>query len=68
MDQLAFSIDGFCESHNITRGFLYQLWQQGRGPTRMKVGSRTLISVEAAAEWRRKMEVPQQDAGAPEAA
>ncbi len=67
MDQLALSIDGFCKSHNITRAFLYQLWQRGAGPTRMKVGSRTLISVEAAEAWRRQMEV-QQETPAPEAA
>ncbi len=68
MDQLAFSIPDFCASHGITRGFLYQLWQRGLGPTRMKVGKRTLISVEAAAEWRRQMEEPQQDVPAPKAA
>jgi hypothetical protein len=31
---------------------LYQLWEAGTGPRVMRVGSRVLISVEAAAVWR----------------
>lgn len=53
----AFTVDHFCRSHGISRAFLYKLWQDGRGPRPMKVGARTLISREAAADWRRLMEV-----------
>ena len=35
------------------RGFFYKLKKQGEGPREMKVGARTLITLEAAAEWRR---------------
>jgi len=35
---------------------LYHLVNAGKGPRLMKVGRRTLISVEAAADWRREME------------
>jgi hypothetical protein len=56
MGTLAFSIPQFCAAHDISRASLYNLWRNGLGPCRMKVGSRTLISVEAAAEWRRQCE------------
>ena len=53
----AYSVAEFCESHGgITRQFFYKLQTQGKAPRIMRVGSRVLISVEAAAEWRRQME------------
>jgi hypothetical protein len=52
----ALDISAFCKAHNISRGLLYKLLRQGRGPALMKCGRRTLISTEAAAEWRRKLE------------
>jgi predicted DNA-binding transcriptional regulator AlpA len=52
----AFSVDEFCYRHNICRATFYNLLKDGRGPTIMKVGSRTLISQESAAAWRRKCE------------
>jgi predicted DNA-binding transcriptional regulator AlpA len=51
-----FDVSSFCESHKISRSFLYKLIAEGRGPRLMKLGRRTLISVEAAAEWRARME------------
>ena len=42
--------------HDAEGATFYELLAAGRGPRVMKVGKRTLISVEAAAEWRRKME------------
>lgn len=53
---LAFNVMTFCESHGISRSLFYGLVSQGRGPRLMKVGKRTLISAEAAAEWRARME------------
>ena len=50
------TVDEFCQSHRISRGHFYNLLKEGRGPTVMKVGTRTLVSVEAAAAWRRAME------------
>jgi hypothetical protein len=51
----AYSIDTFCNAHDITRGFLYQLWKEGRGPDSMTVGRRRLISREEARRWRERM-------------
>jgi hypothetical protein len=52
----AFSISEFCDAHGISRGMFYKLARQGIGPRTMRVGTRTLVSVEAAAEWRRTRE------------
>lgn len=56
MQQQAFSVAQFCDAHGITKVLLYKLLKEGRGPRIMKVGARTLISAEAAADWRRQME------------
>ena len=54
--RLALSIPEFCEAHGISEGFFYKLKKQGEGPREMKVGARTLITLESAAEWRRARE------------
>ena len=54
--RLALSIPEFCEAHGISEGFFYKLKKQGEGPREMKVGARTLITFEFAAEWRRTRE------------
>ena len=54
--RLALSIAEFCEAHGISEGFFYKLKKQGEGPREMKVGARTLITFESAAEWRRERE------------
>lgn len=51
-----FTISGFTAEHHISKAFLYKLINEGKGPRLMKVGRRTLISYEAAADWRAKME------------
>lgn len=51
-----YSVKTFCEAHNITKVTFYKLLKDGFGPRIMKVGSRTLISLEAASDWRRQME------------
>jgi hypothetical protein len=61
---LAFSIGEFCAAHRISTDFYFKLARQGIGPTIMKVGGRTLISQEAAADWRRAREVPRKPAKA----
>jgi hypothetical protein len=53
---LALSIHAFCALHGISEDQFYKMQREGWGPTVMKVGSRTLISHEAAADWRRKRE------------
>jgi hypothetical protein len=58
--RVANDVDGFCREHGISRGHFYNLLKRGEGPAIMKVGRRTLISAEAAAEWRRRMEATAQ--------
>lgn len=55
-DADAYSIDEFCKRHGISRAKYYLLRGENRTPREMKIGSRVLISVEAAADWRRRME------------
>jgi hypothetical protein len=58
MDDLdAYGVKEFCRKHDISTGFLYAEWRHGRGPRFMQAGDRRLISREAAADWRREMEV-----------
>jgi predicted DNA-binding transcriptional regulator AlpA len=56
MDKLALSVDEFCHAHGLCRASFYNLLKNGTGPATMKVGGRTLVSIEAAAAWRRRME------------
>lgn len=55
-DPPTYTVDAFCEAHHISRAYLYQLWNEGLGPRRTKLGRRTFISGEAASEWRRRLE------------
>jgi hypothetical protein len=55
-DVAAYSIKTFCRAHSISPAFYYKLQRQGIGPRELKLGVRTLISREAAAEWRRERE------------
>ena len=50
------TIAQFLADHNISRTHLHNLQKAGKGPRVMRVGRRVLISAEAAAEWRRRME------------
>jgi hypothetical protein len=53
---LAMSIRIFCALHGISEDMFFKMKREGWGPATMKVGSRTLISHEAAADWRRERE------------
>jgi hypothetical protein len=50
--KLALSVAEFCQLHSISIGFFYELLKRGEGPRIMKVGLRTLVSIEEAARWR----------------
>jgi hypothetical protein len=50
----AFSIEEFCRRHRISVQLFYKLRQQM--PATFRVGSRVLVSREAAAAWRRERE------------
>jgi hypothetical protein len=53
---LAMSIHAFCVRHDISEDFFFKMQREGWGPRVMRVGARTLISVESAADWRRARE------------
>lgn len=48
----AYTVATFCKVHSISRSFFYELLKTGRGPRVTKIGNRTLISREAAFDWR----------------
>lgn len=54
--KLAFSIPEFCAAHGISRAHYFKMRKLGLGPVEMEFGDRKLISVEAAAAWRRDRE------------
>jgi hypothetical protein len=54
---LAMSIYAFCVRHDISEDMYFKMQREGWGPRVMRVGSRTLISHEAAEKWRREREV-----------
>jgi hypothetical protein len=53
-DADAFSVAEFCRRHGISLQLFYKLKNQM--PVTMRVGTRVLISKEAAAAWRRERE------------
>jgi hypothetical protein len=54
--RLAMTIEEFCESFCISEGFYYKLKKQGLGPREMRIGTRTIISIESATAWGREHE------------
>ena len=55
-ERTACSVNQFCESHSVSRSLFYRMLSEGWGPAIMKVGRKTLVSAEAAQEWRERME------------
>jgi hypothetical protein len=55
-DADAYSVDEFCARHRISPQLFYKLKPQGLMPVTFNVGTRVLISREAAAAWRRERE------------
>jgi hypothetical protein len=51
-----YTIPEFCRRHGFSESFYHKLQQKGLGPRIMKVGARTLISLDAAAQWRQERE------------
>jgi hypothetical protein len=51
-DADAYSVDEFCARHRISAQLFYKLKPQGLMPVTFNVGTRVLISREAAAAWR----------------
>ncbi len=63
-ERAAFTIREFCEAHRISRSMLYKLLAEGAGPRLIKIGTKNLISAEAAADWRRALEAATSEAAA----
>ncbi len=51
----AYSVNAFAKAHDLGRTKVYEEINEGRLDT-FRVGNRRLISVEAAAKWRRERE------------
>jgi predicted DNA-binding transcriptional regulator AlpA len=47
----SFSIDQWCEMHDLSRAFFYKLAKKGQAPKSFKVGTSTRISEAANNEW-----------------
>jgi predicted DNA-binding transcriptional regulator AlpA len=52
----ALSIPQFCARHGISPQTFYRMKAEGIAPAMFKLGTRVLISREAAAAWRRERE------------
>lgn len=55
-NKVVYSVQEFCDAHQVGRNLFYKLVAAGTGPRIMKLGRRTLITREAAATWRQEME------------
>jgi predicted DNA-binding transcriptional regulator AlpA len=56
MAPVVYTVAEFCAAYKISRSKLYELWRSGIGPRAIKIGSKNLITAEAASEWRRQLE------------
>jgi hypothetical protein len=48
----ASTVDQFCADYSISRAMFYRLAKSGQGPRTMRVGTKQLVTEEAAAAWR----------------
>jgi predicted DNA-binding transcriptional regulator AlpA len=56
MSKNSLSVPEFCHAEGFSKAMFYKLLKQGLAPQIMKIGRLTRISVEAAMEWRHRME------------
>jgi hypothetical protein len=57
VERAAYTISEFCNAHRISRAHYYNLKKLGQGPDEARASDRTvLITIEAAARWRRQRE------------
>jgi hypothetical protein len=52
----AFSLATFCRRHGLSLQMYYKIAQQDLAPETFNIGTRVLVSKEAAARWRAKRE------------
>ena len=53
---MVYSVAKFCQLHGVSKTTFYQLLRERKAPAVFRIGRRTLISAEAAADWRRSLE------------
>jgi hypothetical protein len=51
-----YSIASFCAAHHLSESMYFKMRAEGWAPAEMRVGSRVLITFEAAARWRAERE------------
>lgn len=56
LPKVAYSIDEAAVVTSLSRAFIYAEWQAGRGPNKVKIGKRTLITDESLRSWLRSLE------------
>lgn len=56
MEKATYTLAQFMDLHNVSRSNFYRLQRAGKAPRLMRVGRRVLVSAEAAAEWRKRIE------------
>ena len=62
MELQAYNISRFCELHGpMSRAHFYKLLKAGRGPKVIKLGAKRMITIEAAKEWRAKLDAEAQE-------
>jgi len=54
--RLGYSVNEYCAALGISRGTFYNRLRDGTGPRVMKVGNRTIVTVEAHHEYRHRCE------------
>lgn len=55
VDKAAFSVTEFCKMHGFSKSEYYNLRKRGQGPEELRIGTRVLVTVESAADWRRRL-------------
>jgi hypothetical protein len=57
LTKLNYSVREACKAAGFSKAWLYNEWRHGRGPTRIKLGTRTLIPVEGFQTWLSENEI-----------
>jgi predicted DNA-binding transcriptional regulator AlpA len=57
LPKAAYSIAEFCQVYGISKGLYHKMKRAGEGPREIRIGSRVLISLEAAQAWNRAREL-----------
>lgn len=52
----AFTVYQFCDAYSLSRTHFYSLLKSGQGPKIFKIGRKTMISIQSAADWVQRME------------